>query len=143
MSVELFTDSAEQTMALGRRLGAEARAGQVIGLSGDLGAGKTTFTRGFLEGAGGDPADVTSPTFTLMHAYRARVPVYHLDLYRLETAASARDAGIEEYLGGDGVALVEWFENAIELLPDDRIEVRLEVVGETRRRVVIEGIEWR
>src|SRR4051812_44870001 len=81
--VELFTDDAEQTMALGRRLGAQAEPGWVIGLSGDLGAGKTTFTRGFLEGLGGDPGDVTSPTFTLMHQYRARVPVYHLDLYRL------------------------------------------------------------
>lgn len=140
---EVFTDSAEETIALGRKLGERAQPGWVVGLSGDLGAGKTTFTRGFLAGAGGNPDDVTSPTFTLMHEYRARIPVYHLDLYRLETAQAARDAGVEEFLGGDGVALVEWYENARELLPEDFIEIRIEIVAETRRRVVIKGIEWR
>ena len=130
-------------MAVGERMGLEVLAGQVIGLSGDLGAGKTTFTRGFLRGAGGDQADVTSPTFTLLHRYRARVPVYHLDLYRLEGARAAEEAGLQEFMGGDGVALVEWFENAVAFLPDDRVEVRLEVLGESRRKITIKGMEWR
>ena len=141
--MELFTDSADATIALGKKLGERAEPGWVIGLAGDLGAGKTTFTRGFLAGAGGNPDDVTSPTFTLMHTYAARVPVYHLDLYRLETAQAARDAGVEEFLGGDGVALVEWYENALEILPENRIEIRLEMLSATQRRIVIKGIEWR
>lgn len=132
------TSSAAETAALAERLARASVAGAVLGLSGDLGAGKTTFVRGYVKGAGGDPDQVTSPTFTLLHDYAARLPIFHLDLYRLENAAQAREAGIEEYVGGEGgVALVEWFEHAPELLPQNRLEIRFEIVDEFRRRLVL------
>lgn len=142
--VSVTTRSAEETVALGRFLGSKAKPGWVIGLSGDLGAGKTTFTRGLAEGAGADPAAVTSPTFTFLHVYAGRIPVYHLDLYRLETEAQVRDLGVDEYVGGDGVAVVEWFENVPELLPPSRIEAKLTVLTGDERTIVVRGIgqEW-
>src|SRR5688500_15515044 len=102
------TSSPEETMELGAKLGALARPGWVVGLSGDLGAGKTTFVKGVARGLGADPAGVTSPTFTFLHVYEGRIPVYHLDLYRLETADQVRDLGVDEFIGGNGLALVEW-----------------------------------
>lgn len=142
--VTLTTKSADETVALGRFLGSKAKAGWVIGLSGDLGAGKTTFTRGLAEGAGADPAGVTSPTFTFLHVYAGRIPVYHLDLYRLISEAQARDLGVDEYVGGDGVAVVEWFENVPALLPPSRIEARLTVVAADERKIAFRGVgpEW-
>ena len=140
----ITTKSAEETVALGRFLGGKAQAGWVIGLSGDLGAGKTTFTRGLAEGAGADPAGVTSPSFTFLHVYAGRIPVYHLDLYRLENESQVRDLGVDEYVGGDGVAVVEWFENVPELLPPSRLEARLAVVAADERRIEFRGsgTEW-
>jgi len=111
----------------------------VIGLAGDLGAGKTTLVKGVARGLGSDPDAVTSPTFTFLHVYKGRIPVYHADLYRLENVAQALDLGIEEYLGGDGVALVEWFANAPSLLPSRRLEIFLEVEGAERRKIRLEA----
>lgn len=138
------TKSAEETVALGRFLGERAQAGWVIGLSGDLGAGKTTFTRGVAAGAGADPAGVTSPTFTFLHVYAGRIPVYHLDLYRLDSEAQIRDLGVDEYVGGDGVAVVEWFENVPGFLPASRIEARLTVTKADERNILFRGTtpEW-
>ena len=142
--VTVRTESAERTVALGRFLGERVKAGQVLGLSGDLGAGKTTFTRGLAEGAGADPAGVTSPTFTFLHVYRGRFPVYHLDLYRLDSESQVRDLGVDEFVGGDGVAVVEWFENVPALLPPSRIEARLTVTAQDQRRITFRGTspEW-
>ena len=134
------TDSADRTIALGRFLGERVAAGQVIGLSGDLGAGKTTFTRGLAEGAGADPAAVTSPTFTFLHVYAGRIPVYHLDLYRLDSESQVRDLGVDEFIGGDGVAVVEWFENVPALLTASRLEARLSVTGPDRRRIELSAM---
>lgn len=125
------------TLALGARLGAAALPGMVVGLSGDLGAGKTTLTKGVARGLGADPDGVTSPTFTFLHVYGGRIPIYHLDLYRLETADQVRDLGVDDFLGGDGLALVEWFENVPGVLPETRVEMRLTVTGETSRRIEI------
>lgn len=139
--VVITTQGAGRTIALGRFLGERAKAGWVIGLSGDLGAGKTTFTRGLAEGAGADPAAVTSPTFTFLHRYPGRLPVYHLDLYRLESEAQVHDLGVDEVVDGDGVAVVEWFENVPALLPPSRLEARLEVTGEGERRISFRGTD--
>lgn len=138
------TKSSDETVALGRWLGGKVKPGWVIGLSGDLGAGKTTFTRGLAEGAGADPAGVTSPTFTFLHVYHGRIPVYHLDLYRLDSEAQVRDLGVDEFVGGDGVAVVEWFENVPALLPPSRIEARLTVTAQDQRRITFRGTspEW-
>lgn len=142
--VTVRTESAERTIALGRWLGARVKPGQVIGLSGDLGAGKTTFTRGLAEGAGADPAGVTSPTFTFLHVYAGRFPVYHLDLYRLDSESQVRDLGVDEFVGGDGVAVVEWFENVPALLPPSRLEARLTVTKQDERSIAFRGTgpEW-
>lgn len=144
MDATLHTRNSEETVALGRWLGARVKPGWVIGLSGDLGAGKTTFTRGLAEGAGADPAGVTSPTFTFLHVYHGRIPVYHLDLYRLDSESQVRDLGVDEFVGGDGVAVVEWFENVPALLPPSRIEAKLTVLSQDERKIELRGTspEW-
>jgi tRNA threonylcarbamoyladenosine biosynthesis protein TsaE len=113
MLYEIHTASPEETQALGARLGALLFPGAVIGLEGDLGAGKTCFVKGLATGLGLDEDEISSPTFTLIaEHYRGRLPFYHIDLYRLEGAESKaieEEIGIEEYLSGQGVAAVEWF----------------------------------
>lgn len=113
------TFSAEETLSLGRQIGRLLAPGMIIGLCGDLGAGKTCLVKGIAEGLGIAPETVTSPTFTLVaEHYRGRVPLYHIDLYRLE-GVEGEELGYEEYLFGQGVAVVEWFP----FLPNDMREV--------------------
>lgn len=112
----------EDTLAAGRALAADLRAGDVLGLVGGLGAGKTHFVKGLAAGLGLDPDAVTSPTFTLLHEYRAaagaRLPLFHSDFYRLETAAEAGTLGLEELLDeGGGITAIEWADRFPELLP--------------------------
>lgn len=119
----LVTRSREETVALGRRLGAELRAGDVLVLTGDLGAGKTQLTKGIAEGMG-VREDVTSPTFTIEMVYEGtEMPLYHFDLYRLDDAAQLEDTGIFDVLGADGVCAIEWGEQFSEELGDDRVDV--------------------
>lgn len=110
----------EVARALGRRL----EPGDAVALVGDLGAGKTLFVRGLVDGLGGDPLAVCSPSFALMQRYEGRVPLVHVDLYRLGPAEAAYDLGLDE-AGSRAVLAVEWAERAPELLPPDRIEVRI------------------
>src|SRR4051794_10768822 len=97
-----------ETEAIGRRLGSRLFPGAVIGLIGPLGAGKTCLVRSIVAGLGGDPRQVSSPTFALIHEYAARLPVYHFDTYRLPNAKAFVELGIDEYFAGDGVCLIEW-----------------------------------
>ena len=117
------THSAAETFALGRRMGAAARPGDVISLTGDLGAGKTVFSKGFAEGIGvGEP--VTSPTFTILQVYETgRIPLYHFDVYRIGEPDEMDEIGFEDYLYGDGVCLIEWAGRIAELLPPETIRV--------------------
>lgn len=109
MAYEIHTFSSAETQTWGARLGQVLFPGAVIGLDGDLGAGKTCFVKGLATGLGLDEDEVTSPTFTLIaEHYRGRLPLYHIDLYRLE-GGRIEETGIEEYLAGQGVAAVEWF----------------------------------
>ncbi len=137
---ETETRSAAETVALGERIGRMAQPGWVLALTGDLGAGKTTFTRGLAAGAGADPREVTSPTFVFLHRYAGRIPVYHLDLYRVEGAEAARGLGVDEFVGGDGVAVVEWSERAPELLPPARLEIELTILTGERRRITLRTV---
>ena len=122
---KMITRSEQETQALGKRFGEEARAGEVYALTGDLGAGKTVFARGFAEGLGVSTR-ITSPSFTLLQLHEdGRLPLYHFDLYRIETVDEAIDIGCEEYFHGAGVSLVEWAERAEELLPADTIHIRI------------------
>jgi tRNA threonylcarbamoyladenosine biosynthesis protein TsaE len=112
-----ISHSPAETFELGRRVAATLRGGEVLALDGDLGAGKTQFVKGLAAGLGCD-AGVTSPTFTLIHEYTGgRRPLYHFDFYRLETGDEALRAGLDDYLGGDGVLAIEWAGKFPALLP--------------------------
>jgi len=125
---------------LGRRLGNRLFPGAVVALIGPLGAGKTFLARAIAEGLGvADSRVVTSPTFVLIQEYDGRLPIYHFDAYRLKAVREFADLGVGEYFSGDGVCLVEWADRVMELLPAERLEIRLEVTGETSRRAVLEG----
>jgi tRNA threonylcarbamoyladenosine biosynthesis protein TsaE len=127
-------NSEAETHLLARELAATLEAGDVLLLSGDLGAGKTTFVRGLAEGLGIDPADVSSPTFTLLHEYRGgRLALYHADLYRLDKTAT-EDLGLEETGVRDGVLAIEWPDRLSHDLAGARL-IRLEIVDDETRRI--------
>src|SRR4051794_8799822 len=123
----------------GRRIGAEAFPGLVVGLIGPLGAGKTTLVRAIVDGAGGDPTAVSSPTFVLIQEYAGRFPISHLDVYRLKSPQEYLDLGIDE-LVDDSLFLIEWADKVRDQLPPDRIEIVLAPVDENTRKVEWEAI---
>ncbi|MBV9404628.1 MAG: tRNA (adenosine(37)-N6)-threonylcarbamoyltransferase complex ATPase subunit type 1 TsaE [Acidobacteriaceae bacterium] len=128
------TQSDEETRALGRQLAKELPDRGVVLLIGDLGTGKTTLTKGIVEGRGAASADdVSSPTFTLIHEYGDPVSVYHVDLYRLETLERARRLGLEDLFSQPALVLIEWGDRFPQLMPENRIEIRLEHAGGDRR----------
>ena len=135
MNEEIVTASEEETSTAGTRLASALKAGDVVLLYGDLGAGKTAFVRGLAGGLGADPDDVSSPTFTIVQEYAGRVTLFHVDLYRLDEK-EVDDLGLDELVLGDGIVAVEWAERW-RGRPDDVIEVRIEDAGEDRRRVRI------
>jgi len=134
---EFETHSDGETQAVGREIAALLPKQGVVLLIGELGAGKTTLTKGIVEGRGAAQVDeVSSPTFTLIHEYGEPVSVYHADLYRLETAEQARRLGLDELFEREALVLVEWGERFLELFPEDRFEIRLSHQGDDRRRIV-------
>ncbi|MBQ8547664.1 MAG: tRNA (adenosine(37)-N6)-threonylcarbamoyltransferase complex ATPase subunit type 1 TsaE [Lachnospiraceae bacterium] len=120
MKFESF--SAEETYALGKKLGEEAKPGAVYCLSGDLGVGKTVFTKGFAVGLGVIDT-VNSPTFTIVQVYNGRMPFYHFDVYRIEEPEEMEEIGYEDYFYGDGACMIEWAELIEELIPADAVKV--------------------
>jgi len=113
--------------------------GSVIALQGDLGAGKTQFTRGLVRALGGNPRDVSSPTYVLLHIYPTRsLTVFHLDAYRVHGAEDFEQIGFEELLEQGGIVVVEWPSRVSDLLPATAVRVSLETVGETDRRITID-----
>ena len=136
--MEFFTDSPKETEKLGQALGAVLQPGTVLAYEGDLGAGKTAFTRGLARGLGAVEA-VTSPTYTIVNEYLSgRIPLFHFDMYRLTSADELWDIGWEDYLDRGGVCAVEWSENVAEAM-EDAIRVRIEKTGEESRKITIEG----
>ena len=132
------TSSSDETMALGRRLGERLGPGDVVAMTGPLGSGKTTLTKGLAEGLGvPEPRWVTSPTFVLVHEYPGRVPVHHVDAYRLNGPDDAEALGIDELLFGDGVTIVEWADRIAEVLPEARLDIELAHDDGDRRRIVL------
>jgi tRNA threonylcarbamoyladenosine biosynthesis protein TsaE len=135
-SWEIATASPVETRRAGARLGSVLDAGDVVLLDGELGAGKTCFVQGLARGLG-VPRErrVASPTFTLVNEHPGRVPLFHIDLYRIADASELEELGLREYLGGAGVAVVEWAERLGPLAPRERIEIRIEIAGERARRL--------
>lgn len=139
--LEFETHSDEETRALGRQLAKMLPDRGVVLLIGELGAGKTTLAQGIVEGRGTATAeDVSSPTFTLIHEYGEPVGVYHIDLYRLNTLDEARRLGLEDLFDQPVLVLVEWGERFPELLPDQRVEVKLSHKGEETRLVQVHDL---
>jgi len=133
--MEWVAQSADEMRALAASLGKLVAPGDAVALVGDLGAGKTVFVQGLAAGLG-DPGPVTIPTFTLTHAYEGgRTTLFHADLYRLEREAELEDVGLDDIFRQDGVAVVEWADRFPHVMPEDRLELRLEVVDAERRRV--------
>lgn len=131
------TQSPEETRELGRRLAQRLQPGDVLLLWGNLGAGKSEMTRGIAEGLGVS-GPVTSPSFTILNVYDdGRVPLYHFDWYRLESAEELYEMGMDEYLGGDGVAVVEWPSQCPEAIPESYLEVKICPVSETEREITL------
>jgi tRNA threonylcarbamoyladenosine biosynthesis protein TsaE len=131
------TRSEEETIALGRRLGSEIAHGVVL-LIGNLGAGKTTLAKGIVEGRNGTPVDeVSSPTFTLIHQYGKDVPVFHIDLYRLDETREVEGLGLEELFASGSVILLEWAERFPALLPRERTEIRLRALPDDTREISV------
>ena len=138
------TNSPEETFELGRRMGEAAYPGQIICLNGDLGVGKTVFTKGLAWGLGiREP--VNSPTFTIVQEYRdGRLPLYHFDVYRIEDPEEMEEIGYDDYFFGEGVCLIEWAEKIRELLPEQVIRITIEKQlekGFDYRTIIIEGME--
>jgi len=133
----LISNSPEDTFDIARALGAALRPGDVVALTGDLGAGKTLFCKGVGEALGIPPDRIVSPTFTIVTEHAGPVPLTHVDVYRLSGTRDADEIGMRELLSGDGVCLVEWAEKIAELLPTDCIQVTFTISGDDRRDIAI------
>lgn len=139
ITLELFSNSREETLALGNTIGKIVQEGDVLLLSGPLGAGKTCLTQGIAQGLGID-AVTQSPTFMLIREYQGRLPLYHMDLYRLEFK-ELEELGLDEYLYGYGVCVIEWAERGDALMPEDSILVEISYIDENKRKILITGKE--
>ena len=138
---EFLTRSPEETEALGEKIAGKLNGGEVIALFGEMGAGKTALTRGIARGRGVS-GGVSSPTFALVHEYRGRLPVYHFDMYRIESWDDLYSTGFFDYLNSGGVLIVEWSENIENALPENAVRLHLRR-GETdsQRILTLEGMD--
>ncbi|MGF3106043.1 tRNA (adenosine(37)-N6)-threonylcarbamoyltransferase complex ATPase subunit type 1 TsaE [Rossellomorea sp. DUT-2] len=131
---EIITTSPEETGQFAEKLAAHLKPGAVLTLEGDLGAGKTTFTKGLAKGLGVTKT-VNSPTFTIIKEYRGRLPLYHMDVYRLDD--SFEDLGFDEYFEGEGVTVVEWAHLIQDQLPEELLSLSIFREGDSTRRIVL------
>lgn len=135
--LEIVSRSARQTQGVGEQIGKVARAGDVILLVGGLGAGKTCLTQGIAKGLGVNEY-TASPSFVLVREYHGRLPLYHIDLYRLTNLEEVADLGLDGYFQGKGVSVVEWADRALELLPQEHMLVNLSYLSQARRKLRFE-----
>lgn len=141
-SIQITTNSAEETFILAGKIGRKLRGGDILALSGELGSGKTCFTGGLASGLGVDSRyKVTSPTFTLINEYPAQIKLYHFDVYRLNNYSDLDDIGYEEYFSGKGVVVIEWAEKVAEIIPESAIFIHFEYIDENRRKITIKGLQ--
>lgn len=138
--VTIKTASPAETIKLGGKISKWLNPGDIICLSGNLGSGKTTLTKGIAKGLSINPVKVNSPTFVIMNAYEGRLPLYHFDLYRLNQTQEMGMIGYDEFLYGEGVALIEWGERLERLLPKEFLNVKIVQSGELERKFSFEAV---
>ena len=132
-----ISSSALDTEEFGRRFAEQLRPGAIVALKGDLGAGKTRFVKGLVDGLQSN-APVSSPTFTIIHEYSGgRLPIYHFDFFRLEDRDAASRIGLDEYLFGDGVSIVEWADRFLDLVPENASWIDFEIKSENERAITV------
>ena len=135
------THSPEETQEIGVRIGCQLHPGDVVALIGDLGVGKTCLTQGIARGAGVcQDETVNSPSYILINEYAGKIPIYHIDLYRLEQLEDISALGLEEYLEGDGICVIEWADRMGELLPENHIQVTITGADEFTRTIEVSSI---
>lgn len=137
MTYKIRTTSLEQTQDIAYKIGKWVSNGMILTLEGDLGAGKTTFTKGLAKGLGIN-RNVNSPTFNIIKEYQGRIPLYHMDVYRLESGGD--DIGLDDYLFGDGVCVIEWASRIEDLLPMERLDIKIFREGENQRCIELTPI---
>jgi tRNA threonylcarbamoyladenosine biosynthesis protein TsaE len=130
------TKNSKATIELGQKLGALLIKGSIVGFFGNLGSGKTTMIKGVTQGLGVKEL-VKSPSFVVVTEYQGKLPVYHIDLYRIIKLNELTEIGFEQYLYGDGVSLIEWADRAENLLPENTIKVNIEIINQNQRRITI------
>ena len=132
----MISNSVEDTVSIGSRVAKRLKRGDVVALIGELGSGKTVFTKGIAKGLGvKDSRYVNSPSFVIIKEYKGKIPLYHFDLYRLEKPHLLDSLNYEEYFYGNGATVIEWADKIRELLPKRYLEVKLSVIGENKRRI--------
>lgn len=135
----MVTYSAKETMRIGQNLARSLSRRDVVALYGGLGSGKTVFAKGIGKGLGmKDVRRIQSPTFVIIKEYKAAFPIYHLDLYRLDNLRDIEDIGVEEYIYGDGITIIEWADKIRETLPEQHISVEIIIKGKNKREIKIE-----
>jgi tRNA threonylcarbamoyladenosine biosynthesis protein TsaE len=133
-----ISNSIDETVALGKALAKKLKEGSVVALTGDLGSGKTVFTKGIAKGLGvKNSRYVNSPTFVIIKEYKGKLPLYHFDLYRLDRRSALDEMNYEEYFYSGGVTVIEWADKISSLLPKKHIKVKFSVAGEGRRKISI------
>ena len=136
MNRQFETHSANDAITLGEKIGKHLKVGDIVFLFGDLGAGKTTLAQAIAKGAGVDENEyVCSPTFAFMHEYKGIIPIYHMDFYRLESSDDVLALGLDEYFYVAGITLIEWYERAEDVLPQERLLLKLEITDQNSRKI--------
>lgn len=134
MEYKLTTRSEEETIEIAQNLESEKFSNMIICLNGDLGSGKTLFTKGFAKSLGIDEA-ITSPTFTIIKEYDGKMPLYHMDVYKLD--GNTEGVGIEEYFEKNGIVIIEWAATIEDILPEERLDIKFKVIDDNKRTLVI------
>jgi len=140
--MNIITKNAEETIKLGEKIAKRLKPGDLVALSGDLGAGKTTLVKGIAKGLGvKNYRYVNSPSFVLVKEYKGKIPLFHFDIYRLEHLKDIEDIGYEDYLGRKGIVVIEWAGKMAGILPKKHTKILLRITGSDARRVIITGRE--
>ncbi|MEO0076429.1 MAG: tRNA (adenosine(37)-N6)-threonylcarbamoyltransferase complex ATPase subunit type 1 TsaE [candidate division WOR-3 bacterium] len=141
--MELITDSPEQTITFGEKIGGKLQRGDIVAFYGELGSGKTTMIKGICLGLGVKEQDIVkSPSFIMINEYKGKFPIYHIDLYRVKTEEELLSIGFDDYLYRNGICLIEWAEKAESYLPKNTIKIELRYLSNYEREILISGLSF-